>query len=87
MVALQKSNPPQCGGGVVFFTLNNTTLRLYWVTLGCGNSTFEKAKNWFSREAANFQEGVVGGKMNSYNVGHKIKVSSLGLVNNIFRGF
>ena len=25
------------GGGVVFITDNNTTLRLHWVTLGCGN--------------------------------------------------
>ena len=24
--------------GVVFFTLNNTNLRLHWVTLGCGNT-------------------------------------------------
>ena len=31
-----------CGGVVVwwcgYFTDNNTTLRLHWVTLGCGNS-------------------------------------------------
>ena len=26
-----------CGGGVVFITDYNTTLRLHWVTLGCGN--------------------------------------------------
>ena len=41
----------------------------------------------FCREGANFQEGLVGGKMNSDNFGHKIKVSSLGSLNNIFYWF
>ena len=40
-------------------------------------------KNDFIRERENFQEGVVGGKMNSDNFCHKIKVASLGLLNNI----
>ena len=44
-------------------------------------------KGDFSRKGAHFQEGVVGGKMNSDNFGHKIKVASLGSLNNIFRGF
>ena len=42
-VVLGYQNPPGlvvawwCGGGVVFLTLYNTTLRLHKVTLGCGN--------------------------------------------------
>ena len=38
-------------------------------------------------EGANFQEGVVGGKMNSGAVGQKLKVVSLATLNNIFHGF
>ena len=33
-------------------------------------------KSNFIREGANFQEGVVGGKMNSEAVGQKVKVVS-----------
>ena len=41
---VKKSKPPRCGGvvwcgGVVFITDYNTTLRLHWVNLGCGNCT------------------------------------------------
>ena len=38
-------------------------------------------------EGANFQEGVVGGKMNSDNFGYKMKVPSFGSLNNIFCEF
>ena len=36
--------------------------------------TFKNVKKYFSMEGANFQEGVVGGKMNSEAVGQKLKV-------------
>ena len=38
-------------------------------------------------DGENFQEQVVGGKMNSDNFGHKIKVAYLDSLNNIFCGF
>ena len=44
-------------------------------------------KSDFIREGANFQEGVVGGKMNSVAVGQKVKVISKGTLNNRFHGF
>ena len=44
-------------------------------------------KSDFIREGANFQEGVVGGKMKSEAIGQKVKVVSLGTLNNIFHGF
>ena len=39
-------------------------------------STFNKLKKYFTMEGANFQDGVVGGKMNSEAVGQRVKVVS-----------
>ena len=36
-------------------------------------STFKIFDKYFTMEGANFQEGVVGGKMNSEAVGQKVK--------------
>ena len=38
-------------------------------------------------EGANFQEGVLVGKMNSEAVGQEVTVVSYGTLNNIFHGF
>ena len=43
-------------------------------------------KSDFIREGANFQEGVVGGKMNSEVIGQGVKVVSEGTFKNIFHG-
>ena len=37
-------------------------------------TTFKTSKSDLIREGANFQEGVVGGKMNSEAVGQQLKV-------------
>ena len=44
-------------------------------------------EKYFTMEGVNFQEGVVGGKMNSEAIGQKVKVVSYGTLNNIFHGF
>ena len=44
-------------------------------------------KSDFIRKGANFQEGVVGGKMNSKAIGQGVKVVSYGTVNNMLHGF
>ena len=37
--------------------------------------TFKKFKKYFTKKGANFQERVVGGKMNSEATGQRVKVS------------
>ena len=42
---------------------------------------FKSLKSYFSREGANFQVGVVRGKMNSDNFGREIRVAKGSLQN------